>query len=107
MAALLAQEGLTVFCIYLLVFHQFFKKKNALAVTWYLFLERVCAAERVPSPLVLEEAHVPAGSRSAASLPCAPTAAGLSLGGGLLRLRGRTASPAPRWPAVACAVLFL
>lgn len=65
MAALLAQEGVTVFCIYLLIFpffFFFFKKKNILVVTWYLFLERVHAAEPLLSSFALEEADVPPGS---------------------------------------------
>lgn len=50
-AALLAQKRLEVFCIYLLSF--LFLKKNALVVTWPLFLERVCTAVCLPSPFAL------------------------------------------------------
>lgn len=67
----LAQERLTVLCIYLLIFHRFFKKRMP-SLSPGIFLEHVCTAECLSSPLALEEADVPAGSRSAASLPCAP-----------------------------------
>lgn len=51
--------------LYIFAHFSFFflkKKKNILVVTWYLFLERVHAAERLLSSFALEEADVPPGS---------------------------------------------
>lgn len=53
MAALLAQERWTVFCIFA-QFSSFFKKKYALMVTWCVFLGCVRAAECLPSPFACD-----------------------------------------------------
>lgn len=88
-AALLAQEGLTVFCIYLLIFHLFFFKKRMFSWSPGSSFWNACMQQSVGegSPFALGEADVSTGSWSAASggpaCPLLP-AVGLSRVGGLL-----------------------
>ena len=72
MAALLAQERLTVFCIYLLVFHHFFKK-TMLSLSPGISFWNVCVQQRVSlHPLSLKRHMFPQGASQPQATPARP-----------------------------------